>query len=310
MPITQTDIDQLVPELNEIVGLHNSANPDFPLKTFPEHRRTIFLRTRRELEDLLEMDFKNTCALFHREGGKIYLLEDNFEDEIDLIESSKAFNKKLFDHIKKARLALLNLIMHENGHRSCRLVTEPNYIRDFYLDAAIDLYKDKRKNLSISRRLKESKDAHGKMQTNGLRVQFAHPEGKYLVGFDDMDELVNIWFTSQALSNFLCFKDYIQEPELMLTLLLSIRSFAKHMKVTEKTELDALGTLIQHPQYKLFMKDYISGAISKRICETGQESGIISDEAEGALFAQLIGSLNFFREMMALYDSDPKSKPR
>ena len=63
MKISQTTIDDLMPELNHIIMMHNTGNPLFPLKQLPNQKGSIPLRDKNELETQFGITFdkKSFC---------------------------------------------------------------------------------------------------------------------------------------------------------------------------------------------------------------------------------------------------------
>ena len=84
-------------------------------------------------------------------------------------------------------------------------------------------------------------------------------------------------------------------------LLMSIRKISHALT---KKNREALKILSNHPKFKNFMKDYISGAISKKIISMDSVNGYMSESATDALIAQITGKLETFPDfMLALYGS-------
>lgn len=289
MAISQADIDDTIPALNDVVLTSKMMNPAAPLRAFPDNRRVIFLKKRKELEKLLKHDLENTTAFYHNEGGKIYVVQDHIEDAL------QNFDKQdIFGHLVRNRLALLNILNHENCHRSCKCVTESDHMRYFYLQLAKKMYKG-----YALKQLGQAEKYKGKMYTRGLNVEFTHPKGKMDIGKDDINEFAISYISSMVLSFWLFAKGYV--PEIGTPFIELFMQQADRLLVQqEKNELIDK-SLLDENLFKLFMADFLSGRISKILSEKAKW-GIELDTILKGYMAQITGDMKYFPDMIkALY---------
>lgn len=294
MRVSQYQLDKLVPELNQVVKLHNdSMVPKAHLREFPSQRRVIVVEERKKFKGELARPEEHAIAYCNHASDKIAIESSTFEEaaeKMDYILGLEQYQDMIIVR-DKVKIALLNVLMHENVHRSCERRAQPTEIRDAYLDTAMRCYYDCPESIDA---FESVKTHNGKLWVQGLNYTFEMPEGfvesKY--GGDTLDEFVTHWLSSHAIGRYLAKIGYTKDPLKTIPIL--------QMLIVDQETIDTYirsndmmhHFILNNPQgYQEFVRDYLQADIPRRLCHAESPPGYPSIPAIHAIAGHLTDSL-------------------
>ncbi len=283
----QVKVDSVVLTLNEAICEYHSRGGDELLVELPKDRRIVIVKPLSELKDYFDVPLDHSSAFYHFNTGLIYIVEDNFCKSLEMMSTLRQ-KMNLSDDVSE-EVTLLDILSHENVHRSCAPLWLPASETDFYYYGAQQFFED----TPVEAKLKSLQEAGKRIESCGLRLYFEDHNGKYNVGRDRLDEFVTNYIAGSMLAPFLEKRGYFSPQTALFALLLTkIRDdateFSQAIKVMKRSDFDE----------RRFGADYLGGRIPLKIISSLVEE---VDEATEALVANLTGDLESLNAITALY---------
>lgn len=292
--IKQSTIDKIIPEVNGICAVHNRRFPEYPLKPLPTDKRVAHLMDPSEYEEIDE----SSTAIYDRSSDKILIHKDRIREHVD---QSSEIRRHIGLFRYQAQIILLELLNHENVHRSCRTTAMPQELEGQYEAVADFILSEGHPELAD--KLSSIREAGGRFEVSGLLVGLRTSEGNLLsFGLKDINETLTSFLSVTSMLRYFVEKkrDVIKDyHELYQELFLRMPDTEADDPASYVELGLRLQTHMRNPQYTRLYRDYIHGTSPNSIAHKESEE----DKQPGlnAILAQLAGDTRLSPALMDRY---------
>jgi len=286
---SESEFQSCVEKAGSLVQFHNERHPSYPLKELsPSDKSVVLLETDEFKEVNRDRDAVAVCVM---PDEMIYVNADALEEESDKWKRL-SFCAALSTR-ERMELTLLDILSHENTHRSCKRVFQPPEITSTYQGFLEYLYK----GLELPDLLETIK-GNRRAMADGMAVIFENSE-EYFHPYTDHEsnELVNSLLSAITLARYLehtgSAKDY-RQPLAGSIINRSVFGSEEAPKVFR--------SIITHEgseRLDAFFADYINGGIPGKILENAE--GYMTEEEEQNILTNLLGHPEYLPGILKLY---------
>jgi hypothetical protein len=251
----QEHIRGLIPQANDLIREYNKVH-DFEIKIIPEKSPKVFCVSKEEYQRLYPGENKRALASTDNKG-EIYFIEDNFSENVrNFGEYAMGPGRPLIAPFGKGKklfsdLFLLQVLLHENTHRSCTHKTYNGNVAKLFYEAAGIIYEGD----ECGEWIRNAKPPLS-ILNHGTKIRLLHKKGQLNPINESLDEFVTNWVASEIFAPALVENGNSSNYGCAFAGLLAYHS----PELPEEGVHPAI-LAVKHQNREKFLEDYFSGKL-------------------------------------------------